>query len=31
MAILFISGFISGGIVGILLMCIVQINHDKEE
>ena len=31
MAILFISGFFVGGICGVLLMCIVQINRDKEE
>ncbi len=31
MAILFISGVITGGILGVLLMALVQINHDKEE
>lgn len=31
MVILFISGFLLGGICGILVMCLLQINHDKEE
>lgn len=31
MAIVFISGFIAGGLIGILLMALVQINHDKEK
>ena len=31
MVILFISGFLLGGTCGILVMCLLQINHDKEE
>ena len=31
MAILFIIGFFTGGIFGVLLMCMIQINRDKEE
>lgn len=31
MAILFISGFLAGGICGVLLMCLIQINRNKEE
>lgn len=31
MAILFISGFLLGGICGVLVMCLLQINRDKEE
>lgn len=27
----FIAGFIIGGVLGVFLMCLVQINHDKEE
>ena len=29
--ILFIIGFFTGGIFGVLLMCMIQINRDKEE
>lgn len=31
MALLFISGVFVGLILGVVLMCIVQINRDKEE
>ena len=31
MEILFISGFLLGGICGVLVMCLLQINRDKEE
>lgn len=31
MAILFISGFLLGGICEVLVMCLLQISHDKEE
>lgn len=30
MAILFISGFLAEGIYGVLLMCLIQINRNKE-
>ncbi len=30
MAILFISGFICGILIGVLLMALIQINHEKE-
>lgn len=29
--ILFISGFLVGGICGIFIMCLLQVDHDKEE
>ena len=29
--ILFISGFLLGGIFGIFIMCLLQVNHDKGE
>lgn len=31
MMILFISGFLLGGICGVIGMCLLQVNHDKEE
>ena len=31
MAILFISSFLAGGICGVLLMCLIQTNRNKEE
>ena len=31
MAITFISGVIAGGVLGILIMCLFQINKDEEE
>lgn len=31
MVILFISGVMLGAIIGVLLMALIQINHDKEE
>lgn len=31
MAITFISGVIAGGTLGILIMCLFQINKDEEE
>lgn len=31
MAIVFISGLILGGLMGVFLMALVQVNHDKEE
>lgn len=31
MTILFISGFLLGSICGVLVMCLLQVNHDKEE
>lgn len=31
MTILFISGFLLGAICGVLAMCLLQVNHDKEE
>lgn len=31
MVITFISGVIAGGTLGILIMCLFQINHNKEE
>lgn len=30
MAILFISGFLAGGICGVLLMCLIKTNRNKE-
>lgn len=29
--ILFISGFLVGGIFGVFTICLLQVNHDKEE
>lgn len=31
MVIVFISGVMIGAAIGVLLMALVQINHDKEE
>lgn len=31
MAIVFISGVFIGGVLGVFLMALVQINHDKED
>ena len=31
MVILFISGVMLGAVIGVLLMALIQINHDKEE
>lgn len=30
MAILFISGFISGGMIGVIIMCLLQINREDD-
>lgn len=31
MVILFISGLVTGAIIGVLIMALIQINHNKEE
>lgn len=31
MAILFISGFLLGGICGVLVMCLAQVSKDDKE
>lgn len=31
MVILFISGLVTGAIIGVLIMALIQINHNEEE